>query len=84
MHQDLELIGKEEYVKAAMGEIIEQYYIANEDCISKKQIQDKIDELKEERKALFVKTYIKREDMIKDDAEIGGAIEVLEELLKGE
>ena len=46
MEKDLELIGKEEYTKASMGEIIEHYYTANEDCIPISVIQNKIEELK--------------------------------------
>lgn len=33
MQKDLEIIGVEEYTKESMGEIIEHYYTANEDCI---------------------------------------------------
>lgn len=45
MEKDLEIIGKEEYTKASMGEIIEQYYTANEDCIKKQRIEDIIDRI---------------------------------------
>lgn len=45
MEKELEIIGKEEYTKASMGEIIEQYYTANEDCITKQRIEAKIEEL---------------------------------------
>lgn len=45
MQHELELIGKEEYTKASMGEIIEQYYTANEDCIPIALIKEKIEEL---------------------------------------
>ena len=45
MQHELELIGKEEYTKEAMGEIIENYYTANEDCILKSKVQEKIEEL---------------------------------------
>ena len=38
MDKELEIIGIEEYTKASMGEIIEQYYTANEDCIAKQRI----------------------------------------------
>lgn len=44
MQHELELIGKEEYTKDAMGEIIEHYYTANEDCIPKSKIKEKIEE----------------------------------------
>ena len=45
MGKELEIIGKEEYTKASMEEIIEQYYTANEDCISKRRIENIIDEI---------------------------------------
>ena len=45
MEKELEIIGKEEYTKASMGEIIEQYYTANEDCIAKQRIEDIIDRI---------------------------------------
>ena len=45
MEKELEIIGKEEYTKASMGEIIEQYYTANEECIPAQKVKDKIEEL---------------------------------------
>ena len=45
MDKELEIIGIEEYTKASMGEIIEQYYTANEDCIAKQRIEDIIDRI---------------------------------------
>lgn len=45
MEKDLEIIGKEEYTKASMKEIIEQYYTANEECIPKQRIEDIIDRI---------------------------------------
>lgn len=45
MEKDLEIIGKEEYTKASMKEITEQYYTANEDCITKQRIKDIIDRI---------------------------------------
>lgn len=45
MDKELEIIGIEEYTKASMGEIIEQYYTANEDCITKQRIEDIIDRI---------------------------------------
>lgn len=45
MEKDLEIIGKEEYTKASMKEIIEQYYTANEECISKRRIESIIDRI---------------------------------------
>ena len=44
MQHELELIGKEEYTKEAMGEIIENYYTANEDCILKSKLKDWIEQ----------------------------------------
>lgn len=53
MQHELELIGKEESTKANMAEIIEHYYTANEDCIPKSKLKEKIEELnKEEKKTL--------------------------------
>lgn len=46
MEKDLEIIGKEEYTKDSMGEIIEQYYTANEECIPIQKVKDKIEEEK--------------------------------------
>ena len=45
MEKDLEIIGKEEYTKASMKEIIEQYYTAKEECIPKQRIKDIIDRI---------------------------------------
>ena len=45
MEKDLEIIGKEEYTKTSMKEIIAQYYTANEDCIPKSKIKDTIDKI---------------------------------------
>lgn len=42
--KELEIIGKEEYTKASMREIIEQYYTANEDCVPTQKIKYLIDE----------------------------------------
>ena len=50
MQHELELIGKEEYTKASMGEIIEHYYTANEDCIPTSVIQNKLSEIDEKIK----------------------------------
>lgn len=44
MQHELELIGKEEYTKEAMGEIIEHYYTANEDCILKSLVREKMEQ----------------------------------------
>lgn len=45
IEKDLEIIGKVEYTEASMKEIIEQYYTANEDCITKQRIEDIIDRI---------------------------------------
>ena len=45
MQHELELIGKEEYTKDAMAEIIEHYYTANEDCIPRSKVKEKIEEI---------------------------------------
>lgn len=42
MENELKVIGAEEYTKASMGEIIENYYTANEDCVPKYYIQEVI------------------------------------------
>ena len=55
MQKDLEKIGIEEHTEASMKEVIEQYYTANEDCVPKQKIKDKIEEyLKYDKK---YKTY---------------------------
>ena len=43
MEKELEIIGKEEYTKASIGEIIEQYYTANEECIPIQKVKDNIE-----------------------------------------
>ena len=48
MENDLKVIGAEEYTEASMREIIENYYTANEDCIPKQVLRDKINKLKDE------------------------------------
>lgn len=73
MEKDLKIIGAEEYTKASMGEIIEHYYTANEDCIPKQVIRDKIEELKEEK-------YVSQSDDY-DYIYNKGRHEVLKELL---
>lgn len=52
MEKDLEIIGAEEYTKASMGEIIEHYYTANEECIPKQKIKEKIEEYFEDEEWL--------------------------------
>ena len=60
--------------------------LLNEDItetfIRKDKIKNKIEELKRQRRELGFKTYIKREDMIKDDKKNVCKIKVLEELLQ--
>lgn len=88
MQHELELIGKEEYTKANMGEIIEHYYTANEDCIPISVIQNKIDELTKYRD--LAKEQIERRIVIADSDSLnfGRAeahdkdIQVLQELLE--
>ena len=48
MQHELELIGKEEFTKANMAEIIEHYYTANEDGIPKSKIKEKMELLRED------------------------------------
>ena len=72
MDKELEIIGKEEYTKARMGDIIEQYYTANEDCISKQKIKDKIEEVRR----------MKFEDYSLNGATIDFAIMKFKELLE--
>ena len=86
MEKELEIIGKEEYTKASMGEIIEQYYTANEECIPIQKVKDRI----EKYKKLSDKFYVKflesdryntdiREKGIKCDAIILALEELIEE-----
>lgn len=56
---------------------------ALENSIPKQYIQEKIKELKEQRRLLGFKTYLKREHMLNDDRAIACEISVLEELLEG-
>jgi hypothetical protein len=72
MQKDLEIIGVEEYTKASIGEIIEHYYTANEDCISKSLVEEKIEELKEEI----------RKENVDFDWNKNSIIAVLQELLE--
>ena len=44
MQHELELIGKEEFTKANMAEIIEHYYTANENCIPISKLKEIVDE----------------------------------------
>lgn len=78
MEKDLEIIGKEEYTKASMKEIIEQYYTANEECIPIQKVKDKIEELKKKVEELTdEKGYWGGSDLLDQ-------IEVLQELLEKE
>lgn len=77
MEKGLEIIGKEEYTKASMGEIIEQYYTANEECVSIQKIKDKIRHYQE-----LQDNYIKKYDEINEGLQ--AMINVLQELLESE
>lgn len=44
MQKGLEIIGAKEYTEDNMRQIIEKYYTANEDCIPKQKIKNKIEE----------------------------------------
>ena len=73
MEKDLEIIGKEEYTKASMKEIIAQYYTANEDCILKSKVKDKIEkEIKHHEKNILDIENITmlRSKTAKEEAEI--------------
>lgn len=60
MENDLKVIGAEEYTKASMGEIIEHYYTANEDCILKQVIRDEIEKLKQQTSTINDKAISKK------------------------
>ena len=79
MEKEFEIIGKEEYTKASMGEIIEQYYTANEECISVQKVKDKIEEIKQEKKKYgncLIEMY--------EDELVNRDIKILQELLESE
>ena len=76
MEKELEIIGKEEYTKANMGEIIEQYYTANEECIPIQKVKEK---MKEQEWAL--ESYDCVEADYKQSQAIG-AWSVLQELIE--
>ena len=94
MEKDLEIIGKEEYTKANMGEIIEKYYTANEDCVTKQKIKDKIEkEIKYHKKNILDIENITmlKDKTAKEEAEIEFnkyiivvLKKILQELLKGD
>lgn len=75
MEKDLEIIGKEEYTKASMKEIIEQYYTANEECILIQKVKDKIENLQNEKEEYYSQYKID---------ELNDKIQVLQELLEGD
>ena len=77
MQKDLEIIGKEEYTKANMKEIIEHYYIAKENSVPKSVIKEKIEEYK---KLLMSCNRVFDVDRIKA---INERILELQELLEG-
>ena len=75
MEKELEIIGKEEYTKASMGEIIEQYYTANEECIPVQKVKEKIEEIVEK---------IKHEENEKVVIYLSKQKNILQELLESE
>ena len=75
MEKDLEIIGKEEYTKDSMGEIIEQYYTANEECISIQKVKDKIRYYQE-----LQDNYIEKYDEINEGLQ--AMTNVLQELIE--
>ena len=81
MQKDLKKIGIEEKIKADMKEIIERYYTANEKCIPKQKVKDKIEKLK--------KDYDKKYDLFmghkfqsKEQQDILKQMRILKELLE--
>ena len=95
MEKDLEIIGKEEYTKASMGEIIEQYYTANEDCIPIQKVKDRIEELQKEYNKLDkqvdeyiksvekdVSTYYENKERISIMQTLSYFIDILKELIE--
>lgn len=94
MEKELEIIGKEEYTKASMGEIIEQYYTANEECIPIQKVKDNIEkEIKyHEKNILDIENVnMLKSKTAKEEAEIEFnkyAIvvlkKILQELIEGE
>lgn len=63
-----------------------QYWEARKEVNNewKSKIKEKIEELKEQRRLLGFKTYLRREDMLNDDRAIACEIQVLQDLLEGE
>lgn len=88
MQHELELIGIEEYTKDAMGEIIEHYYTANEDCIPKSKVKEKIEKLDKEEQDLQNSISDKEREEYSDAmiswqlCDIEGKRETLQELLE--
>lgn len=95
MEKELEIIGKEEYTKASMGEIIEQYYTVNEECIPAQKVKDKIEELQKEYNKLDkqfdeyiksveknVSTYYENKERISIMQTLSYFIEILQELIE--
>lgn len=56
----------------------------NNGFIPKQKVKDKIEEIKQNRRELGFKTYLKREDMINEDREIVVKMQILQELLQEE
>ena len=82
MQHELELIGKEEYTKASMGEIIEHYYTANEDCIPISVIQNKKSEIEKQLQEYEESDMEQDDDYFFDVNAFKVEIAVLEELLE--
>lgn len=75
-------IQREAYFRGRAEEQQKAKQIIYENYIPKQKIKDKIEEIKQIRRELGFKTYLKREDMINEDREIVIRIKVLEELLQ--
>ena len=59
-------------------------FITCRNSIPKQKVKDKIEEIKQNRRELGFKTYLKREDMINEDREIVVKMQILQELLQEE
>lgn len=73
MKKDLEIIGTKEDIEANMKEIIEKYYTANEDCISKQKVKQGLEDIED---------YFDR--LNGPDEDIEYIRQVKQEILKGE
>ena len=81
MEKELEIIGKEEYIKDSMGEIIEQYYTANEECIPVQKVKDNLIKYQEEYELLLEHQSGKESNRTKY---LRGRIHMCQELLESE